>query len=294
MEQYKVRDNSAFERSFVALAAPSYEGKTQSAFVMRNVRPLYFVADPLALDENGNTLSQPIYYNYQSISAALLHYAKLDHQFIENDGMPTDKIALVTPKSEKQFLKVAGSYLGINHSETKFWTLGFLKGLVLDAKNYDPDQSTWMEYHANRKNLIVRSTSISELKKDRDFFKGYCLFLDEFTGAVEKVMIRNLARLLGLRCIVANTNAIIANCLDKSPRYSMSRTSGVAVVWSIVFTRLNRDHLDGAEYLINPVDVKNSLFITYPSLSENAKHLTVYVKQGIHLVNVPWKYEYTR
>lgn len=68
----------------------------------------------------------------------------------------------------------------------------------------------------------------------------------------------------------------------------------IAEVWSIVFTRLNRDHLDGADYLINPVNVKNPLFLTYPPLSEKDKHLTVYVKQGIHLVNVPWKYEYTR
>lgn len=169
-----------------------------------------------------------------------------------------------------------------------------MKELVLDAKkNYNPDQSTWMEYHANRKNLTVKSTSISELDKDRDFFKGYCLFLDEFTGDVEKVMVRNLARLLGLRCIVANTNAVIANLLDKT-QSTMSRTSGVAVVWSIVFTRLNRDHLDGAEYLINPVDAKNSLFMTYPTPLYENKHLTVYVKQGIHLVDVPWNCEYTR
>jgi hypothetical protein len=31
-----------FDKSFVAIAAPSMEGKTQSAFVFKDIKPLYF------------------------------------------------------------------------------------------------------------------------------------------------------------------------------------------------------------------------------------------------------------
>ena len=123
MEQYKVRDNSAFDYSFVALAAPSYEGKTQSAFVMRNVRPLYFVTDSKIIESKSlTTQPQPIYDNYQSVSAALLRYAKIDYNLIETDGIPIDVPKPKDNDKDWKFFKVSGSHLDAHHSKTNFLT----------------------------------------------------------------------------------------------------------------------------------------------------------------------------
>ena len=245
-EKYNLGQDSVLRYSFVALAAPSYEGKTQSAFVFKDVRSLYFIANTQLIRED-NPRTQPIYYNYKSISDALLEYAELDYEKIKNDGKSdgTGQSSRNPGFTEKdlEFIKVSRSYLNVNHRNTKFRVLGLFKELVLDAKKHydslpESDRCEWMEYHANRKNLLIQSTSIAELEEDRAFFKGYDLFLDEFSGDIEKVFIRNIARTIGLRCIVANTNAIIANLTGKV-QADFSRESDADEVWSIVFTRLN-------------------------------------------------------
>ena len=245
-EKYKIYQDSVMDRSFIALAAPSFEGKTQSAFVFKNLRPLYFVANSQLMPEN-NLRTQSIYKNYRSISVTLLKFANDDYNFIKKDGLPdgTDYNSRSMGLTEKdlEFFKVSGQYLEANHMRSKFWVLGLFKKLIEDAKdNYDQipevERPEWMDYHSRSKDLLVESVSIEDLKKDASFFKGYCVFLDEFTGDVEKVLIRNFSRIIGLRCIVANTNAVISNLTGKV-QSAMSRESGLKDAWSIVFTRLN-------------------------------------------------------
>ena len=256
-EKYNLDQNVVLKDSFVALAAPSYEGKTQSAFVFKDVRSFYFVANT-QLIRGDNPQTQPIYYNYKSISEALLEYAELDYEKIKNDG-----------KSDLESIKASNSYLSINHRNTKFRVLGLFKELVLDAKkNYDPlpesDRCEWMEYHANRKNLLIQSTSIAELEEDRAFFKGYDLFLDELSGDIEKVFICNIARTIGLRCIIVNTNAAITANFTGKVQADFSRKSDADEVWSIVFTRLNPVSRNVMKNIYKIDELKQKLLGCYP------------------------------
>ena len=83
--------------------------------------------------------------------------------------------------------------------------------------NYDTlsveSRPVWMEYHARRTDFIVTPKSISEIPVD--FFKGYCIFLDEFKGFDWAIYIRNLARAIDLRCCVCNTDAKVADLVGK-------------------------------------------------------------------------------
>lgn len=104
----------------------------------------------------------------------------------------------------------------------KLFTLGLLVHLVQDAKaNYDtldPEtRPSWMEYHAKRKNFRFRHFSITELPLS--IFEGYCLYLDDFVTEPWAIFIRNLARSVGLRCIVTNTDAKVANFVEQDYEY---------------------------------------------------------------------------
>ena len=74
--------------TFIALAAPSLEGKTQSAFVFEDVLPLYF---PLQISEDAEQ-AQAIYRNYASLSTAVEKNAKKDlMNFIGKESGLTDQ-----------------------------------------------------------------------------------------------------------------------------------------------------------------------------------------------------------
>jgi hypothetical protein len=55
-------DRIEFERTFIALVAPSFCGKTQSAFAIREMCPLYFALNQDAI--NPSRKSQPVYANF--------------------------------------------------------------------------------------------------------------------------------------------------------------------------------------------------------------------------------------
>ena len=63
----------SLDKAFIALVAPSFAGKTQSAFVMRNVRPLYFALD----------LLNPIIDSRQSVWLSL-HLSKASENYYES------------------------------------------------------------------------------------------------------------------------------------------------------------------------------------------------------------------
>ena len=219
--------------TFVALAAPSLEGKTQSAFTFKNVLPLYFA---LQATEDTHETAQEIYLNYASLNAAIETYARRDLKalFGKESGL-----------TKEQFKNISKSKLRTNGQ--KFFVLGFLCALVEDAKKDfltidEKDRKPWMQYHAERmgKDLSFEAKSIVEFRaKYRHYFDGFCLFLDEFISEPWSVFIRNLARAVGLSCIVANTNGKIANLTGKSNvnfsgvSYTIRRS-----IWSIVITSL--------------------------------------------------------
>ena len=232
-----------FTKAFVAIAAPSFEGKTQFAFVLKEARPLYFSLGVKG-DIGQRYKSQSIYLNFKDLNRCIEESAKDDISKI---------ITLKTPESSKKKIRtfngkfnsktlrrITADQLNERFGNTKFFTLGLLYKLVEDARtNYDTldakSRPSWMEYHAHRTNFKFSSKSINEVPVD--FFKGYCLFLDEFRGGNKwAIYIRNLARIVGLRCCVSNTNAKVANPVGKNHSH-MSGVEG-EYVWSIVITEL--------------------------------------------------------
>jgi hypothetical protein len=73
--------NIEFERTFIALVAPSLCGKTQSAFAMREMSPLYFALNESAIKPTGK--SQPIYANFNSLNRMIQDLAIDDMKAIE-------------------------------------------------------------------------------------------------------------------------------------------------------------------------------------------------------------------
>lgn len=89
-------------------------------------------------------------------------------------------------------------------------------------------------------------------------------FLDEFIGEPCNVLLRNLARTVGLRCIVANTNSDIGNLTGHSQSLSSRGEMMQYQVWSVIFSFLNSvdwdktfgQHVDEhIERIINSVNI---------------------------------------
>ena len=198
------------DRAFVALAAPSMEGKTQSAFTLRMVKPLYF---PLSEARPSGFVSQSIYVNFNAHVHELFHCSQLDLKLM---GRYT--LEEVTAENLELFCK-----------KTRSWTLGFLMELV----DRNSSNSSWMDFYAKRANFEFSQCSIADLPTG--YFNGFCLFLDEFSSDPWAVYIRNLARLIGLRCVCSNTNTRVANLVGKN---TASANQGQRI-WSIVLVRLN-------------------------------------------------------
>ena len=212
-ESVRNNDGILINGTFIALAAPSMEGKTQSAFVFRRVKPLYF---PISGLRSAGVLPQHIYKNFAHLADAFLRYASLDLEKIRSL-----KLSINVPKVN-EFDDVLRN--------CEFCTLGFLCQLVVDGRTIS--ENDWMRHHAERPDFEFQARSIRSIADG--FFDGFFLFLDEYVGNDAGLFIRNLARVSKLTCIVANTNSRISN-LTKG---LTSGGSGVSI-WSLVACRLN-------------------------------------------------------
>lgn len=237
-----------FSKAFIAIAAPSLEGKTQFAFLLKRIRPLYFALGAKSDSDPDTTVAnQPIYLNFKDLNRTIEEFAKYDLKVICRNSRTELEQLIKTRRKEGLikkgqsgiFYRITTGELSEHQGNVKLFTLGLLYYLVEDARNnYDRLDATtrpsWLEYHSNRSDFEVVQKSISEIPYK--YFDGYCLFLDEFKGTDWAVYIRNLARCLGIRCAVANTNASIANLVGKNG----SHMSGIAgkYIWSIVVTEL--------------------------------------------------------
>ncbi len=229
----------SFERTFLALAAPSLEGKTQTAFTLRNAYPLYFVMGAGKSFEGG---LQSIYEPFAEQSKFLYDIAGVDLFNIRQNGASTQTNELLT-----------------KHNNTSFLTLGFflkimklteMKLLQIEIEN-DPEPFNWMRFTPLNWNHSLASLfpfqSLS--RNDKSSKKTFCLFLDEFTTDPWSVFIRSLAQAAGLVCIVSNTNTNVANLMVK--RVETSRTEGLNNCWALVFSRLDNVAL---QVLVSPSD----------------------------------------
>ena len=187
-----------FDKTFVALAAPSYEGKTQTAFTLRNVNPLYFVA-AAAEDSGGNI--QSIYRTFTEHTKFLFDCALVD---LSKFGAPVS-----ANKSIVTVTDLNGKYRSI-----PLFVLGFFLNLMkqYEAKLASSSQPLkWMEFYATGVspfdcNPISVEDFIDEVKKIN---VPFCVFLDEFLVDPWCAFVRNLARAVGLTCVVSNTNTNI-------------------------------------------------------------------------------------
>jgi hypothetical protein len=213
---------------FVALAAPSMEGKTQSAFVFRDVLPLYFPLSHIIETKPGEILnaepskSQYIYENYQRLSFELSRYAHADLADLTNQY--------------PQGISIGAKSIKTSLSRFPSRVLGFLLALIDDAQSNEIQvDSSWMRYHATRPDFSFRRLSINDIEcRPSNLFKGFVLFLDEFVTSNWAIYVRNLARAVGLSCLVANTNSKVANLVGSE---NCSGSSDLSI-WSIVVISL--------------------------------------------------------
>ncbi len=224
-EEFKGYDSAGVvdETTFIAIVAPSMEGKTQSAFTFKHVRPLYF---PLSGTDPNSVTCQPVYVNFASLSGMLIKCASKDAY-----SLPFN----VTIK----YLK--------NSNTNKYWTLGFLKALVDNAGKCDSSRN-WMEYFAHQDGFNFSKCSLQDLLNvpdgKKNYFEGFCLFLDEFEEGWWNVFLRNLARAAGITCVVCNTNSKICALVGKD---TTTGGTNINLGYSLVFSKLNFASLDVLE-----------------------------------------------
>ena len=232
-----VNDDEELSNSFITLDVPKFGGKTQSAFVFSSIRPLYFTDS-----RSEKEFIQPIYLNFFNLSYSLKKYATEDLEIIKKVPYVDSSGKKCYNYDEKKYQKrvFCDAALKQNHSSTGLLALGFFIKLVEDGReNYDAldeKRPPWMKYHSERQNFYFRMSTIEDLSnRPSDFFKGYCLFLDEFDTSKDDnlLYILNLSRVIGLKCIVSNSEA------EKSNDFSMRTTQENPSICSIVVNRLN-------------------------------------------------------
>ena len=244
------------EKMFYAIVAPSMEGKTQSSFVFRTLRSLYFVLMQSSLSDFDST--QEIYKNFNVLSAKMRQFAILDLSLIEHKNRNANV-------SRSIYDQVGVTELTDFHGDTKFLVLGFIFALIEHANtNFKDSGKEWMEFYAiSPKNFKIQGMSINEM---RQFDLGnYILFFDEFEGLGWTVLVRNFAKASNIPFFVANTNTNAANFVGKFQSSRHSRCDD-AFAWCLVVNRLNSmsvkildSVLPGIDHKFNEI-IKNSEF----------------------------------
>ncbi len=167
-EEEEIPENLDLDSSFLALAVPSMEGKTQFVFVCERIKPLYFPISQLS------KASQPIYNNFRSLAKTL------------HDCEHADLIAL------NHQVPSATELRQVYHNVDLF-TLGFFKALAQKSSEV-PEEVSWMEFLAATPSFTFAPLSVAEAEADETFLEGFALFLDEFTGSDENRLIKNVGR----------------------------------------------------------------------------------------------------
>ncbi len=256
----QVLSSDHLSKFFVALVAPSLSGKTQSAFVLNSVKPLYF-----SFDTPINDKVQNIYKNFSSLSKCLMNCAEKDMERLLRLSPLPDQSSITTmttttstdtvsgrnqptiqiPEyrdSDLMFAHISASNLTSFYSRNKSFVLGFFMALIeRSEREFEQSGQKWMKFHANQRDFHFSAKSMIEFKRFVGEGRDYCVFLDEFVGIPWAVLIRNLIRAAGMICIVANTNTNIANLVGVSQSVASRNEGGTNdyIVWSLIFSLLN-------------------------------------------------------
>ena len=237
--------DDTLDRMFYAIVAPSMEGKTQSSFVFRTLKSLYFVLIQSSLSDAD--LTQEIYKNFSALSEKMKHIALLDLSLIKRENNSENV-------SYSIYDQVSANALLTLHGDTKFLVLGFIVALIEHGNtNFEDSGQEWMEFYATSpKKFLIVGMSINEVRQLD--LGNYVLFFDEFEGQDWTVLVRNLARASKIPFFVANTNTNAANLVGKV----QSRHSRIedALAWSLVVTRLNSMNVEILDCVLPGVDHK--------------------------------------
>jgi hypothetical protein len=212
--------------SFITVSAPRMAGKTQMAFTIDSKLPLYFV---------GNSKGELIYQNFTKLSHRLIQFARKDYVDIN-----------------KKYPLINSGYVATvdildDVDQMKLRSLGLLKAIIAEAKNLfkgfeNISLTNWMKYLSSINPITCSDfprVSIREFLNDPDYFEvinKFYMFIDEFSGEQELVLLKNICRLNGLTCVVASTNANIQNVVGTSP-YTSSRVENPSI-WTVVVPSL--------------------------------------------------------
>ena len=218
-----------FDRTFAALVAPSFEGKTQTAFTLRSVNPLYFVvaATDACLEGSLQYIYRPFIKHNRFLCAA----AKVDMERLARN-------------SSEGNVNIGVDELASAHCGERFFVLGFFLTIMqqFDQKLRETGQTNfqvnWMSFYAHHiASFDCFPVTIQEfIEKRQTISAPFCLFLDEFILDPWAIFVRNLARAVGLTCVVSNTNSNIVNVEIDS---ELSRNGAIDEGWCLVFRRLN-------------------------------------------------------
>ncbi len=248
---------------FIALAAPSMTGKTQMAFSISSKIPLYLI--------NSKSNSQPIYFPFEPLSFDFLNCALTDN----------NKMLKSLLRDKDKEVITATDFVKLKDFKSK--TLGLLSHLVDDAELYfsNPDAqkeySHWLHYYRRDRVIDFKPMSINEfyLNANLNLLRDkYFIFIDEFAAESNLIFVRNLCRYLGISCVLASTNARVANLIGKS---TISGSGGAPPgPWSVVFNKL-------PTLLPSQIDHKSSVFTKLIDLA--GKTSTVEMKKMTKLAS---------
>lgn len=257
-------------KSFVALVAPSLTGKTQAAFTIDKIRPLYFALD------YSNVSKQNIYKKFDELNFAIKEAAEEDYRtiltkFKEPKGAMTE---------EDYILKnISSDNLENNFLEVKMFTLGLLIKLIEDSELGEEkleNGTEWMRFHSERDRFSYTALSINDITEKGPIFlemikTKYYLFLDEFVAeGYWAVLVRNLARCIEMAVVVANTNSDISNLIGKV--HVGGSRSDENDLWSFVIIKLDTtdwEFLNSFCALENGNDLTNKIKTIIESSSDH-------------------------
>lgn len=188
---------------FYAIVAPSYTGKSQTAFTFKSLKPLYFL-----LSQLGDGM-QLLYENFLILSYFL-------ENALKNDLAELKRLNSQTGRQGDVIDQISATELKTVHGDIKFKALGFIIALIEHANsefNLSGDQR-WMEFYVtSARNFTVEAKSINDLS-DYDF-GNFVMFFDEVGEDDWSIFALNIFRAAKFPVIHIYTYANVANIVGK-------------------------------------------------------------------------------
>lgn len=227
--ELSIESSFRLDRVFLTLAAPSYEGKTQTAFTLPSVNVLYF--NMVAADYE--TGMRSIFSHFARHSRLLKYVAYLDTEALNFPEQAPSADYLLSEPARKP-LYVLGLWLELMQQSA---------GKAKQPANADLN---WMKFYASEmKPFNCKKVPIENFMTHMKALNlPFCLFLDEFLAEKWCHYVRNLALAVGLPCIVANTS--IKHLMTLTDQ-DVAAEEGHC--FSLVFRRLDKIDKDNKDLL---------------------------------------------